>query len=240
MNHYVRLPLEGTANTRDLGGYSTKDGHITKWHVFLRSDDLCDLSGPDQEFLKKYGLATVIDLRSTLELQYRPSPYLSHPDIDYLNVSLFENASPAVLSEAPKDILKSMYIEMIEYHKQQIKDIFEAIAKAKPGTILFHCAAGKDRTGVIAMLLMGLVKVPNRDIVSNYEVSFTNLKRNAYFKQHENPNSQLLFSPNIYMEETIRFVFERYHSFEAYLLSIGLTQASLDLIKARFLESDAR
>lgn len=240
MNHYVRLPLEGTANTRDLGGYPTKEGHITKWHVFLRSDDLCELSDRDQSFLKDYGLSTVIDLRSTLELDLRPSPYEHHPEVNYLNVSLFENASPAVLSEAPKDILKSMYIEMIEYHKQQIKTIFEAFAQAKPGSILFHCAAGKDRTGVIAMLLMGLVKVPNRDIVSNYEVSFTNLKRNAYFKQHENPNSHLLFSPNIYMEETIRFVFERYHSFEAYLLSIGLTQETLDLIKARFIDSDSK
>jgi protein-tyrosine phosphatase len=236
MTHYIRLPLKGTANTRDLGGYPTKDGHVTKWQVFVRSDDLYELTESDKHLLKDYGLSTIIDLRSAPELQTRPNPYANDPLVDYHNVSLFENASPQVLSKAPADLLKSMYIEMLELHQDQVKAIFETIASAKEGMILFHCAAGKDRTGVIAMLLMGLVKVPNRDIVSNYEVSFTNLRRNTYFKQHENPNSQLLFSTNTNMEDTIRFVRDQYGSIENYLLTIGLSKETLALIKARFTE----
>lgn len=236
MKHYIRLPLEGTANTRDLGGYSTKDGHSTPWHAFIRSDDVCDLTESDKTFLKEYGLKTVIDLRSAPELDQRPNPFSHDPQIVYHNVSLFENASPTVLKSAPKDFLKSMYVEMLEDHKEQVKAIFEAIAVAPQGTILFHCAAGKDRTGIIAMLLMGLVKVPNRDIVSNYEVSFTNLKRNAYFKAHEDPTSPLLQSANAYMEETIRFINTRYGSSENYLLSCGIDAHDLSLVKARFTE----
>lgn len=236
MKHYIRLPLEGTANTRDLGGYSTKDGHSTPWHAFLRSDDVCDLTDADIAFLKDYGLKTVIDLRSAPELQMRPNPFSEDPNILYHNVSLFENASPTVLKSAPKDFLKSMYIEMLEDHKEQVFAIFDSIEKAPQGTILFHCAAGKDRTGIIAMLLMGLVKVPNRDIVSNYEVSFTNLKRNAYFKAHEDPSSPLLQSANAYMEDTIRYINAQYGSIEAYLLSTGLTPTQLDRVKARFTE----
>lgn len=236
MTHYIRLPLKGTANTRDLGGYPTKDGHITKWQVFVRSDDLYDLTESDKHFLKGYGLSTIIDLRSTPELQVRPNPYAQDPAVDYHNVSLFENASPSVLSKAPQDLLKSMYIEMLEEHQIQIKSIFETIATAKPGLVLFHCAAGKDRTGVIAMLLMGLVKVPNRDIVSNYEVSFTNLRRNTYFQQHENKQSQLLYSTNTNMEELIYFVRDHYQTIENYLLAIGLKAETLSIIKARFTE----
>jgi protein-tyrosine phosphatase len=236
MTHYVRLPLKGTTNTRDLGGYPTKDGHVTKWQVFVRSDDLYELTESDKHLLINYGLSTIIDLRSTPELQMRPNPFSQDPSIDYHNVSLFENASPEVLSKAPADLLKSMYIEMLELHQEQIRTIFNAIALAKEGMVLFHCAAGKDRTGVVAMLLMGLVKVPNRDIVSNYEVSFTNLRRNTYFKQHANPQSQLLFSTNTNMEDLIRFVRDQYGSVENYLTTIGLSPETLALIKARFVE----
>ncbi len=236
MTHYVRLPLKGTTNTRDLGGYPTKDGHVTKWQVFVRSDDLYELTESDKHLLINYGLSTIIDLRSTPELQMRPNPFSQDPSIDYHNVSLFENASPEVLSKAPADLLKSMYIEMLELHQEQIRTIFKAIASAKEGMVLFHCAAGKDRTGVVAMLLMGLVKVPNRDIVSNYEVSFTNLRRNTYFKQHANPQSQLLFSTNTNMEDLIRFVRDQYGSVENYLITIGLSPETLALIKARFVE----
>ena len=236
MTHYIRLPLQGTANTRDLGGYPTKDGHVTKWQVFVRSDDLYDLTDSDHHFLKDYGLKTVIDLRSTPELQMRPNPYAFSAEVDYHNVSLFENASPEVLSKAPQDLLKSMYLEMLELHQPQVKAIFEIIASAKPGLILFHCAAGKDRTGVIAMLLMGLVNVPNRDIVSNYEVSFTNLRRNVYFKQQDNQHSPVVLSTNTNMEDTITFIRDKYQTFENYLLSIGLSPETLALIKARFIE----
>jgi len=236
MKHYIRLPLQGTANTRDLGGYATKDGHVTKWHVFLRSDDLAELTAADKIFLKDYGLKTIIDLRSAPELHYRPNPYRSVSAYHYHNISLFENASPQMLATAPKDILKGMYREMLVDHQEQIKAIFEIIANAEEGTILFHCAAGKDRTGVIAMLLMGLVKVPNRDIVSNYEVSFTNLKRNPYFKEPEDGHSAMMYSINTNMEDTILFVKEHYKTVEAYLLSIGLSPETLMKIKARFTE----
>lgn len=235
MIHYIRLPLEGTVNTRDLGGYPTKEGHSTKWHVFLRSDDLVLLSEKDQQFLWDYGLRTVIDLRSLPELMMRPSPYIHHPQIAYHNVSLFEKANPKTMEALPEDLLKSMYVEMLTDHQDQLKEIMTLIAHAPEGAVLFHCAAGKDRTGIIAMLLLGLVRVAHRDIVSNYEVSFTNLKRNAYYKKNKDMYTHLMFSSNTTMEDTLGFIRERYKTIEDYLLSIGLTQETLDQIKGRFL-----
>lgn len=234
MIHYVRLPLEGTSNTRDLGGYATKDGHSTKWHVFLRSDDLFDLTEKDKAFLASYGLKTVIDLRSKAEQAIRPSPYEQDPKVDFYNVSLFENANPKVMVTLPLDILKSMYIEMMLVHQDEIKAVLTMMANATEGTILFNCAAGKDRTGVIAMLLLGLVKVPNRDIVSNYEVSFTNLKRSMFFSQRKDNISHLMYSTNDYMEETLHYLKDHYGTIEYYLLSIGLTQEIIQKLKDRF------
>ncbi len=238
MIHYVRLPLEGTTNTRDLGGYSTKDGHSTKWHAFIRSDDLALLSDHDKKFLEEYGLKTIIDLRSAMELSMRPNPYLHHEHIHYHNVSLFEKADPERLATLSLDTLGGMYVDILINHKNQIKTVMEIIADAPEGTILFHCAAGKDRTGVIAMLLLGLAKVRNRDIVSNYEVSYTNLKRNAYFKENKDSLSHLMTSTNTYMEDTLRYLYAHYPSIEAYLLDIGCSQALLDKIKARFVLED--
>jgi len=235
MIHYVRLPLEGTTNTRDLGGYSTKDGHSTKWHAFLRSDDLYDLSVNDKRFLEAYGLKTVIDLRSSTELLYRPSLYQNHPEVSYHNVSLFENASPLIIDSLPIDALKSMYVEILLSHHVQIKEILTLMANAKEGTILFNCAAGKDRTGVISMLLLGLAKVPNRDIVSNYEVSFTNLRRSPYFKQRKDNITHLMYSNNNYMEETLLYLREHYQTVEAYLTSIGVSEDVLIKLKQRFI-----
>jgi len=234
MIHYVRLPLEGTSNTRDLGGYATKDGHSTKWHVFLRSDDLFDLTQKDKVFLEDYGLKTVIDLRSTTEQALRPSPYEQDLKVDFYNVSLFENANPKVMVTLPLDILKSMYIEMLLEHQEEIKAVLTLMANAKEGLILFNCAAGKDRTGVIAMLLLGLAKVPNRDIVSNYEVSFTNLKRSMFFSQRKDNISHLMYSTNDYMEETLRYLKAHYGNTEDYLISIGLTKEILQKLKDRF------
>jgi len=236
--HYVRLPLEGTTNTRDLGGYSTKDGHSTKWHAFLRSDDLYDLSLRDKKFLEDYGLKTIIDLRSSEELKHRPSPYLNHPHVNYHNVSLFENASPLVIDTLPMDALKSMYIEMMLSRQDRIKEVLTLIANAKEGTILFHCAAGKDRTGVISMLLLGLVKVPNRDIVSNYEVSFTNLRRSPYFKQRKDNITHLMYSNNSYMEETLEYIRDHYQTIESYIRSIGCDDELISKIKQRFISQE--
>jgi len=238
MVHYVRLPLEGTTNTRDLGGYSTKDGHSTKWHVFLRSDDLVLISDQDKKFLEDYGLKTIIDLRSAMECSMRQSPYLHHNRVHYHNVSLFEKADPKIMETLSLDTLGGMYVDMLMNHKNQIKKVMEIIAEAPEGSILFHCAAGKDRTGVIAMLLLGLAKVRNRDIVSNYEVSFTNLKRNAYFKENKASLSHLMGSTNTNMEDTLLYLYNHYPSIEAYLLDIGCTQDMLDKIKARFVLED--
>ena len=76
---YVRLPLEGTKNTRDLGGYPTKDNKVTKFHTFIRSDRLTNITDKDNEFLKNYGITDIIDLRGNTTIQ---STFVSDDNIN--------------------------------------------------------------------------------------------------------------------------------------------------------------
>jgi hypothetical protein len=86
---------------------------------------------------------------------------------------------------------------------------------------------------------MGLAKVPNRDIVSNYEVSFTNLRRSVYFKERKDKITHLMYSNNNYMEETLQYIRDHYQTIEAYLSSIGLSEDILFKIKHRFISKEA-
>jgi protein-tyrosine phosphatase len=233
MNPLIRLPLEGTANTRDLGGYPTRDGHATAWQVFLRSDDLHGITAKDMTLLHEYGLTTVLDLRSTIELNDRPNPFAKNPNVLYHHVSLHEAAGQTPPSDLPYDALKHLYKIILEQSKPQIKAAVEILANSR-GVTLFHCAAGKDRTGILAALVMGLVNVPNRDIVSNYEVSYTNLRRNAYFKSHAEHHNAMMYSVNDFMEETLVYLREQYGSIEAYLLAIGVSSTDLEALKTKF------
>ncbi len=233
MNPLIRLPLEGTTNTRDLGGYPTRDGHATAWQVFLRSDDLHSITEKDKELLHEYGLTTVLDLRATVELKDRPNPYAKNPDVRYYHVSLHEAAGQTPPSDLPYDALKHLYKIILEQSKPQIKAAVEILARSR-GVTLFHCAAGKDRTGILAALILGLVNVPNRDIVSNYEVSYTNLRRNAYFKANAQHHNAMMYSVNDFMEETLVYLREHYGTIEAYLEGIGVSADDLNALKRKF------
>ena len=81
----IRLPLKGAINTRDLGGYCTKDGKVTKFNVFVRSNRLTELTYEDNEFLRKYNITDIIDLRGNTNIQ---SSFISDDNInkDYFNL----------------------------------------------------------------------------------------------------------------------------------------------------------
>ena len=85
---YIRLPLKGSYNTRDLGGYRTYDGNATSFNQFLRSDEVGYLNEEDSMFLKEYGVKTVIDLRTNDELEQIPNPFENEPMIKFHHISL--------------------------------------------------------------------------------------------------------------------------------------------------------
>lgn len=167
------LKLEKIYNARDLGGIKTPDGFFTKYKVFVRSDNTDELSDQDITYLKNYGIKTVIDLRSENEIKNFPDKLRNVKGIDWYNVDIKKGNKMS-----RKLISDNDYIELVKYtgDGNSQKKLFDLIANLKEGTVLFHCAAGKDRTGVLAMLLLKLVGASDEDIVDNYSVSFDLIK----------------------------------------------------------------
>jgi len=117
-------------------------------------------------------------------------------------------------------------------NKTKVKQIFEIFANSK-GAVLFHCTAGKDITGIIAALILGLCDVPDLDIIANYQVANTYISKSTFLNAYAN-NVQK--SEPKFMQTFISRLKEEYKSYENYLLSCDIAKEDLDKIKAKFLE----
>lgn len=236
-SYFVRLPLVNAYNVRDLGGYSTSIGRFTKGHTFVRADDPCNLEEEDINFLLDYGIKAIVDLRSEEELQRSPNPFATNRHVDYINIPLMIDSIDDVTkisSLNPTGFLTSFYIDIIKKAKNSIKKIFTFYGEHADGGVMYHCAAGKDRTGIISMLLLGLVGVDKYDIISNYEITYTNLRRNPNFMNNlDNYNvpMDLMYSKDNYIEPLIDYIIEEYGDFHSYLLSCGILEENLCKIK---------
>ncbi|WP_342358739.1 tyrosine-protein phosphatase [Terrarubrum flagellatum] len=165
------LNVAGAYNVRDLGGYAVREGE-TSWRRVLRADGLHRLAPESVEQLYDAGVRTVIDLRHADELAHQPNPFSGHRSVAYLNIPLFAQLAPQPAPAAPaKDALLDLYLLALTTRKSAIRETLSAIADATEGTVLFHCTAGKDRTGIIAALTLGIAGADRSTIVSDYALT---------------------------------------------------------------------
>lgn len=238
-NNFVRLPLKKAYNVRDLGGYPNINGNMTKWHTYLRADDMCNLESDDIEFLLDYGVNAIVDLRSKNEIEKKPNPFSKNPKVSYINIPLMVDVVDDVTkfsTTKPEEFIPNFYMQLIQNSTIAIKTIFEFFSKEENTGILFHCAVGKDRTGITSMLLLGLANVNKYDIISNYEVTYSNLRQNSLLLSPSNGYpTEVMYSKSDYIEGVIDYILNTFGSFEKYLLSIGLTQEVLTLVYNKFI-----
>ncbi len=202
MAHYKRLPLDGLVNARDLGGFPTDDGRITKYGVFVRSEVPKELSARDMAFLKAYGINLSLDLRSMAEAKAVPSALSNVDGITYISCPMmneetakaskkeeeggYDNeraASKAKGGSAPPQSDKNfwdidwvpVYAHILETGKDWVRRVFTVAAEWEGG-IHYHCFTGKDRTGIFTALLLGACGVDDRDIMWDYSLSMTCLR----------------------------------------------------------------
>jgi len=176
MLSYERLiALEGAHNVRDLGGYRTANGGLTRWRSILRGDALHRLSEADIETLLDNGLATVIDLRNAHEIAVEANPFTDHAQIRYHNTPLFSALAPVEMmaNAALSFDMGDRYCQAIDDCQPAIAEVLKTIADAPEGAVLFHCSAGKDRTGVISALLLANAGVDEATIVEDYALTAT-------------------------------------------------------------------
>jgi protein-tyrosine phosphatase len=168
-------------NMRELGGYATVRGGMTQWRRFIRSNLPSGVTEADIQYLKDYSVRTVIDLRHPEEAAMQPTP-LSHADgLVCRNISFTDDFS--LLG----DSLYCPLHHLVDVVKgpSRIAEILRFMSEKTEGATLFYCFAGKDRTGVIAALLLLTAYVPMEDVVADYQVTYTYI-RNVVSMRNQN------------------------------------------------------
>jgi protein-tyrosine phosphatase len=173
-----QLEVEGGYNIRDLGDYPTQDGHSTRRGVLIRGGNLQNLSGMAQQQIMDYGVKTIIDLRDEWETQSFRNPFVQSSTITCLNLPLIGNtlsANPTWKADTQNyTALYELYAKYLDHCQRQLGTIVSAIAENSFAT-LFFCHAGKDRTGIVAALLLGAVGVPDVAIAEDYALGLWEL-----------------------------------------------------------------
>lgn len=164
-----RLALEGLYNLRDLGGYPAAGGW-TRWRTVWRSDSMHRLSPAGQQALLDLGVQTIIDLRYREELAESPNVFAGSGAVTYSPLALYELSDPRVVEYAPQKLI-GIYRLILDVGQASIRQVFEMLSAPGALPAVFHCMAGKDRTGIVAALILGAVGVPEAVIVEDYALS---------------------------------------------------------------------
>jgi protein-tyrosine phosphatase len=163
--------LAGTLNTRDLGGLPTADGRLTRTGRFLRSDGPLNLTQDDLDMLAGLPLTTVVDLRQGHELVRDPSRLQGRAGVEMHNIEIWGRID-ASGAERPADQydITAFYIAALDHAGPAFVHVIDVLTHA-PGTSMFHCTAGKDRTGLVAALMLEAVGVGRDDIIADFALT---------------------------------------------------------------------
>ncbi len=167
------LEFDGCVNFRDLGGYPTSDGRRLGWRRLFRADGLSRLSGADHRQLRGLGVATVIDLRTVDEAEQRGRFPVDRVPVRYVDLPLTDVLpTPEELpSWKEASYVAERYVQMVEEGAPALGVAFEVLGSQDSLPAVFHCSAGKDRTGVLAALILAFLGVPDGIIVEDYSLS---------------------------------------------------------------------
>lgn len=231
------LPVTSVRNTRDLGGYETQSGAYTKSHKYVRCAGMDNLTEVDRQYLIDYGMRAVIDLRSAAERQKEPNVLLDDDIIKYYSIDLF-GGGDAVLVPQNMDFkdMGDLYCILLDQAQPAIKEVFKTFLQYPYDGVIFHCSAGKDRTGVIAALLLDLAGCHEYDIVKDYSESYeNNMEINEKLEKMLEPGQvRYLYSEPLYMMKMLNHLRDHYGSSQEYLVKIGLTNEEIDELKENF------
>ncbi len=231
------FPLEGTYNVRDLGGYPTREGKITRPGRFLRSDNIGKLPEAAQQKLVEWGLKTIVDLRFETEVASFTHCFAAHECVNYLNVSLITKEAATGLDRW--NTQHEAYIAILEGGKAEFRQVMETLAGPRNVPALFHCHAGKDRTGLIAALLLAVAEVSPGIIASDYALTGQYLapliarwraeviESGRDLKKFDLDNA---CNPKT-MLYTLEYLDRKYGGAAGYLREAGVSQASLEHLK---------
>ncbi|MBE1491452.1 tyrosine-protein phosphatase [Plantactinospora soyae] len=228
------LDWAGCLNVRDLGGLPTGDGRTTPWRAVVRADNLDRLTPDGWAALHDYGIRTVIDLREDDE---RSTSTARPAGIDVLHVPLDDPADTDFWYRCIDDETDGTplyYRPFLDRKPERCVAAVAAVARAGPGGVVVHCGIGRDRTGLLSLLLLALAGVTPDAIVADYTLSAERLK--PYFAEAHAVHGDVVTARLVRRGTTVE---EALHSVlagldvEAYLRASGLAAEDLHSLRAR-------
>ena len=240
------IDLEGCLNFRDLGGYPTADGRRIRWRRLFRSDALHLLTPADVRRLRdELRVRAVVDLRSTAERQGETRDPLAVADVEVHHVPLYDGDTRRGEGMGAPFSLAERYFLLAEFAREKIARVVRILANAD-GAAVYHCAAGKDRTGVISAVLLGLLGVRDDVIVADYAATRENLDA-IVARLMATPGYQTMLEalpPDTMHAEPetmltlLGRIRERYGSMRDYARAAGIEDAVLARLEHGLLEAD--
>jgi len=235
------VTLEGVHNFRDVGGYPTADGRAVRWGLIYRADGLGRLTANDIETLRPLGLRTVIDLRTDAELVQRGRfPHESY-QVNFHHLPILDatwaHDQPTPPDQDATGFLLDAYRQMLDAGPDRLAAALRVLAL--PGSLpaVFHCAAGKDRTGILAALLLGAVGVTNEHVVNDYALTGEAIARMREWAAEHDPSmaAAMASAPAIYMSAEPRAmellldgIVAEHGSVREYVHRLGVSSLELD------------
>jgi protein tyrosine/serine phosphatase len=236
------IEIQGSKNLRDLGPFSNLDKKLLQTGIFFRSASLHDFSKESLKKLKSdYKIRTILDLRAPEEIEDSVEGIMQELVGNYFNIDLVVDLKPLLIPD-----FSSVNERLVRHHenlrfeehelwlnerKVQLREIFNLFSRKELFPILYHCAGGKDRTGLVSGLLLSLLGVNTDMIVDDYGVS------SKYLYDHDKQTNAAPFStwkqyqdfasPPKTMYRTLSYIETKFGGTYRYLKSIGMTDTQL-------------
>lgn len=245
------LAWEGCYNVRDLGGLETASGRRTQHETVVRADNMRRLTAAGWQSAIDHGVRRLVDLRFEEEGPDDPHPPAA---IEVIGVSLFGQHDPRAAREfdermrAADDlaaVFASDYIWTLEHNADRVAAAVAAVADTDPAhAVVIHCFAGKDRTGIVSALLLGVADVPDEVVAGDYAESdpnmdllFRNWVASAADERELDLRRRVIRAPYATMTAVLAWLRESTGGAAGYLEQAGLTGDQLERLRARLVDS---
>ena len=237
------VALQAVHNFRDLGGYPTDDGRTTKWRTLYRADGLYRLTPEDAQAVIALGVRTVIDLRTHREVENRGKfpveqfPVTFH-HLPIIDATWNDNQTPDI--EDVVEFLVWAYRDMLKIASPRFVEAIDLIASTDVLPVVFHCAAGKDRTGILAALILAILGVADDIICADYGLTHEGMQRLLAWVKINQPELAATYAqmparfaaadPRA-MAIILNDLHTKYGSIRNFVLEIGVTQATSSILR---------
>ena len=231
------LDWDGLYNARDLGGLPTASGEATRHHSLVRTDGLSRLTPQGWDAMRRYGVRTCIDLRSSWEVTEHPyeppSPHVVRVAAPW-EEGLLDDAEFAGWATSGVLSCALYFAPFLERFPGRTAAVVRAVADAPAGVVVFHCERGRDRTGLLSILLLSLAGVPGDVIVADHIATDARLFATGIGQGHVplDGEAELYAERGTTAEATVTALLAGFDAMQ-YLLTAGLSSKDLDAVRGR-------